>query len=79
MVVAVAAGLPLLVDAAGIPSTAARVGIVLAGASGVTRVMALPMVQGLLRHAGLTTDEPNDPLRSRMLRCARWCAVTARR
>ncbi|MEU6822790.1 hypothetical protein ABZ921_19360 [Streptomyces atriruber] len=43
-----AAGLPLIIDAAGIPQTAAGVGVALAVAGGLTRVMALPVVEGLL-------------------------------
>ncbi|MEU8773371.1 hypothetical protein [Streptomyces sp. NPDC048606] len=41
-----AAGLPLIVDASGLPGSAVGVAVALAGA--VTRVMALPVVQGLL-------------------------------
>ncbi|GGP35184.1 hypothetical protein [Streptomyces melanogenes] len=47
-VLALAAGLPLIIDAAGIPQTAAGVGLTLAVAGGVTRVMALPVVEALL-------------------------------
>ncbi|WP_149180884.1 hypothetical protein [Streptomyces sp. TRM49041] len=47
-VLALAAGLPLIIDAAGIPQTAAGVGLALAVAGGVTRVMALPVVEALL-------------------------------
>ncbi|QNJ57082.1 holin [Gordonia phage Rabbitrun] len=46
--VAVAAALPLIVVASGIPATAAGVGVALAVAGGVTRVMALPVVDELL-------------------------------
>ncbi|MFD7262084.1 hypothetical protein [Streptomyces sp. NPDC059874] len=47
-VLALAAGLPLIIDAAGIPQTAVGVGLALAVAGGVTRVMALPVVEALL-------------------------------
>ncbi|MEV0440951.1 hypothetical protein AB0I84_05555 [Streptomyces spectabilis] len=47
-VLGLAAGLPLIIDAAGIPQTAAGVGIALAVAGGLTRVMALPVVESLL-------------------------------
>ncbi|MFJ2672714.1 MULTISPECIES: hypothetical protein [unclassified Streptomyces] len=47
-VLALAAGLPLIIDAAGIPQTAAGVGLALAVAGGVTRVMALPVVENVL-------------------------------
>ncbi|MFJ7258754.1 hypothetical protein ACIQV2_01075 [Streptomyces globosus] len=47
-VLALAAGLPLIIDASGIPQTAAGVGLALAVAGGVTRVMALPVVEALL-------------------------------
>lgn len=47
-VLALAAGAPLIIDAAGIPQTATGVGVVLAVAAGITRVMALPVVDGLL-------------------------------
>ncbi|MGW1277962.1 hypothetical protein ACWD4V_13560 [Streptomyces tsukubensis] len=47
-VLGLAAGLPLIIDAAGIPQTAAGIGVALAVAGGLTRVMALPVVEGLL-------------------------------
>lgn len=47
-VLGLAAGLPLIIDAAGIPQTAAGVGLALAVAGGLTRVMALPVVENLL-------------------------------
>lgn len=47
-VVSVAAGMPLLVDASGIPESTAGVGVVLAVAAAVTRLMALPLVDSLL-------------------------------
>ncbi|MEV6395601.1 hypothetical protein AB0M39_12615 [Streptomyces sp. NPDC051907] len=47
-VLGLAAGLPLIIDAAGIPQTASGVALALAVASGATRVMALPVVEALL-------------------------------
>ncbi|MFE5737446.1 hypothetical protein [Streptomyces celluloflavus] len=47
-VLGLAAGLPLIIDAAGIPQTAAGVGLALAVTGGLTRVMALPVVEALL-------------------------------
>ncbi|GHG09626.1 hypothetical protein [Streptomyces hydrogenans] len=47
-VVSVAAGMPLLLDASGIPETAPGVGVIIAVAAAVTRLMALPLVDGLL-------------------------------
>lgn len=47
-VLGLAAGLPLIIDAAGIPQTAAGVGVALAVAGGITRVMALPVVENSL-------------------------------
>ncbi|WP_405973311.1 hypothetical protein OG496_31380 [Streptomyces sp. NBC_00988] len=47
-VLALTSGLPLLINAAGIPQTAAGVGVVLAVAGAITRVMALPVVENLL-------------------------------
>ncbi|MFE6223042.1 hypothetical protein [Streptomyces sp. NPDC057854] len=46
--VSVAAGMPLLLDASGIPETAPGVGVILAVAAAVTRLMALPLVDSLL-------------------------------
>jgi len=43
-----AAGLPLLVDTAGLPATLPGVGTALAVAAAVTRVMALPTVESWL-------------------------------
>ncbi|MFF0744224.1 hypothetical protein ACFYVL_27880 [Streptomyces sp. NPDC004111] len=45
---ALTAGLPLILDASGIPQTAAGVGVALAVAGGITRVMRLPVVEALL-------------------------------
>ncbi|MFJ7902364.1 hypothetical protein ACIQ6V_18040 [Streptomyces sp. NPDC096198] len=47
-VLGLATGLPLIIDAAGIPQTAAGIGLALAVAGGLTRVMALPVVENLL-------------------------------
>lgn len=44
VVVALAAGLPLLVHTAGLPDALPGLGVILAVATGVTRVMALPQV-----------------------------------
>ncbi|MER7514469.1 hypothetical protein ABTX82_40065 [Streptomyces lavendulae] len=44
----VAAGLPLIIHASGIPETATGVVVVLAVAGAITRVMALPVVHNLL-------------------------------
>lgn len=46
--VAVAAGLPLLVDAAGLTEATPGVAVVLAVGAAVTRLMALPLVDSLL-------------------------------
>jgi hypothetical protein len=55
LVVGLAAGLPLLLDAAGIPGSAPGVAVALAVAAGLTRVMALPLVQSWLTRVGLGT------------------------
>ncbi|MFJ9816150.1 hypothetical protein ACIRU3_12955 [Streptomyces sp. NPDC101151] len=47
-VLGLAAGLPLIIDAAGIPQTAAGIGLALAVSGGLTRVMALPLIENLL-------------------------------
>jgi hypothetical protein len=47
-VVGLAAGVPLIVQASGIPETTAGVGTALAVGLGLTRVMALPVVDDLL-------------------------------
>lgn len=47
-VVSVAAGMPLLVDAAGVSDTLPGVGVVLAVSAAITRLMALPLVDSLL-------------------------------
>ena len=46
--VSLAAALPLIVQASGVPETTAGVGVGLAVAAAVTRVMALPAVDRLL-------------------------------
>ncbi|MGA5819740.1 hypothetical protein ACPC54_18005 [Kitasatospora sp. NPDC094028] len=48
LVLGIAAGLPLLVQTAGVPSALPGLGTVLAVAASVTRVMALPAVNGRL-------------------------------
>ncbi|WP_439674979.1 hypothetical protein [Embleya sp. MST-111070] len=68
--VALAAAAPLLVAAAGIPEHTAGVAVFLAVASGVTRVMALPVVDTLLpgwlrlhdRRPGPDPDPPSGPV-----------------
>jgi hypothetical protein len=45
---AVAAGLPLLVDASGVAQTLPGIGVALAVSGAITRVMALPLVDRLL-------------------------------
>ena len=47
-VVAIAAGMPLLLDASGIPEATPGVAVVLAVSAAVTRLMALPLVNSLL-------------------------------
>ncbi|MFE1731658.1 hypothetical protein ACFW6X_16075 [Streptomyces bacillaris] len=59
---ALAAGLPLIIDAAGIPQTAAGVGLALAIAGGITRVMALPVVDNLLPQWLRAAPHPVDEL-----------------
>ncbi|MCX5206734.1 hypothetical protein OG897_35685 [Streptomyces sp. NBC_00237] len=44
----VAAALPLIIDASGIPQSTAGVAVAVAVAAGITRVMALPVVHQLL-------------------------------
>ncbi|MER7393956.1 hypothetical protein ABT381_00325 [Streptomyces sp. NPDC000151] len=48
IIISLAAALPLLVDASGIPETAAGVGVALTVAAGITRLMQLPAVQPML-------------------------------
>ncbi|MFB7188417.1 hypothetical protein ACFCZT_24610 [Streptomyces sp. NPDC056230] len=47
-VVSVAAALPLIVDASGVPETTAGVGTLLAVGAAVTRILALDVVDALL-------------------------------
>ena len=47
-IVGLAAGLPLIVDAAGIPEATPGVALALGVAAAVTRLMALPVVNRLL-------------------------------
>lgn len=47
-ILALAAGLPLIVDAAGLPDALPGIGVTLSVAAGITRVMALPLVNRLL-------------------------------
>lgn len=54
--VGLAAALPLLVHASGVPATAPGVGVGLAVAAAVTRIMAMPAVQRLLP-GWLRTDD----------------------
>lgn len=56
--VALAAGLPLIIAASGVSATAGGVVIALAVAGAVTRVMALPVVEGLLARVGLGFPTP---------------------
>ncbi|MCY0922165.1 MULTISPECIES: hypothetical protein [unclassified Streptomyces] len=53
-----AAGLPLIIDASGIPQTTAGVAVALAVAGAVTRVMALPVVHSLLPNWLYRSDPP---------------------
>ncbi|MGW0822505.1 hypothetical protein [Streptomyces sp. NPDC002845] len=57
-----AAALPLIVEAAGIPRTFAGVGVTLAVAAGLTRVMALDAVQKLLPRWLRTTGTAEQSL-----------------
>lgn len=61
LVLALAAGLPLLVETAGLPSTLPGVGTILTVAAAVTRVMALPMVDAWLP-SWLRKTPPKVPL-----------------
>ncbi|WP_432112881.1 hypothetical protein [Streptomyces sp. S1] len=47
-IVSVAAGMPLLLDAAGIGDTVPGVAVVLGVSAAITRLMALPLVDNLL-------------------------------
>lgn len=61
-VLAIAAALPLIVQASGLPETLPGIGVLLAVAAGLTRVMALPAVDALLP-AWLRTRDPDADLR----------------
>lgn len=60
-VLGLAAALPLIINASGVPRTAAGVGVALAVAAGLTRVMALPAVQKLLPRWLRTTAPDTAP------------------
>ncbi|MGW2485175.1 hypothetical protein ACWCWQ_35700 [Streptomyces sp. NPDC001571] len=61
-ILGIAAGLPLIIDASGIPQSAAGVALVLAVAGGLTRVMALPVVENLLPGWLRTAPSPDAEL-----------------
>ena len=61
VIVGLAAGLPLLLDAAGVPETATGVGVVLVVAGAITRVMALPLTNRLMRQMRLGWLAEDDP------------------
>ncbi|MCT9090579.1 hypothetical protein N4G70_17200 [Streptomyces sp. ASQP_92] len=63
-VLGIAAGLPLIIDASGIPQTATGVGLALAVAGGLTRVMALPVVDNLLPQWLSAAPSVDDELRA---------------
>ncbi|TLF72932.1 hypothetical protein [Nocardia cyriacigeorgica] len=48
LVVGIAAALPMIVAASGLPETAAGVGVALGVAAAITRLMSLPAVNGAL-------------------------------
>ncbi|WP_374209264.1 hypothetical protein [Kitasatospora sp. A2-31] len=62
LVLAIAAGLPLLVETAGLPSTLPGLGTILAVAGAVTRVMALPLVDSWLPSWLRKASAQPDPL-----------------
>ena len=55
--VGLAAGLPVLIAASGVPENAAGIGVVLAVSAFVTRMMASPVVQSVLPR-WLRAEEP---------------------
>ena len=59
LVVGLAAALPLIVGASGLPGTVPGLGVALGVAAGVTRVMALPAVNDLLP-SWLRVDLPDS-------------------
>lgn len=62
-IVGLAAGLPLIIATSGIPATAGGIALVLAVAGGLTRVMALPVVEGVLDKLGIGfVTAPADPV-----------------
>ncbi|MBV6697424.1 hypothetical protein KV557_09840 [Kitasatospora aureofaciens] len=63
LVLGIAAGLPLLVQTAGLPSTLPGLGTVLAVAGAITRAMALPVVDGWLP-SWLRMAPPKAPLQA---------------
>ena len=63
VVIGLAAGLPFIINAAGVSEATPGVGVVLVVAGGVTRVMALDVTNRLLRTARLgwlAEDPPED-------------------
>ncbi|MCF2531761.1 hypothetical protein [Yinghuangia soli] len=65
--IAIAAALPLLVAASGLPESLPGVGVALAVAAGFTRVMALPAVDALLPR-WLRLADPDADLRQALER-----------
>lgn len=55
------AALPLIVQASGVPQTTAGLSVALAVAAGITRVMALPVVDGLLPAWLSSAGQDEDP------------------
>ncbi|MEU3563508.1 hypothetical protein [Kitasatospora sp. NPDC006786] len=68
LVLGVAAGLPLLVQTAGVPSTLPGLGTILAVAGAVTRVMALPLVDSWLPSWLRKTPDPDADALARAVR-----------
>lgn len=61
LVVGVAAALPMIVAASGLPETAAGVGVALGVAAAITRMMSIPAVNvALARFLPWLAAEPND-------------------
>ncbi|WP_175587184.1 hypothetical protein [Nocardia cyriacigeorgica] len=61
LVVGVAAALPMIVAASGLPETAAGVGVALGVAAAITRVMSIPAVNfALQRFLPWLAAEPDD-------------------
>jgi hypothetical protein len=65
---ALAAGLPLIVAASGVSDALPGLGVVLAVAAGITRVMALPLIDGLLPSWLRAAPSPEAELRNRARR-----------